>query len=304
MILLLTILTFSLTFGISAVLASRYWRRPNASLDRVLDSAALPSSGPRAPHFFLVQIPRLIGGAVNKGRGREQLKRDFIRAGIRSPHAESVFNGMRVIASIAGLAVVTAGMVLRHAELATTIMGAVGGASGGLFLPGEILKIRIRRRRRKIEKALPNALDLLTIGVEAGLGLDQAIVHVSQELSRAHPEISEEFNIIHLETRAGKRRSDALRSLAERTAVLEVKKLTAVLIQADRFGTSIAQTLRAHSEHLRVQARQTAEEKAAKLGVKLVFPIFFFILPSLFVITVGPVVVRIFQELLPMMNSM
>jgi tight adherence protein C len=211
---------------------------------------------------------------------------------------------MRVIAAVAGLAVVTAVMITREVESATAIMGALGGAGGGFMLPGELLKRRVRSRRKKIAKALPNALDLLTIAVEAGLGLDQAIVHVSVELNRPHPEISEEFSMVNLETRAGKRRADALRSMAERTGVLEVKKLSAVLIQADRFGTSIAQSLRAHSEHLRVQARQTAEEKAAKLGVKLVFPIFFFILPSLFVITVGPVVVRIFQELLPMMNSM
>jgi tight adherence protein C len=127
---------------------------------------------------------------------------------------------------------------------------------------------------------------------------------VAKELEHAHPEISEELAIVNLELKAGKRRAEALRNLADRTAVEDLKKLVAVLIQADRFGTGVAQSLRAHSDYMRVQARQIAEEKAAKLGVKLVFPIFFCILPSLFVVTVGPIVIKIMRELLPMMNSM
>ena len=127
---------------------------------------------------------------------------------------------------------------------------------------------------------------------------------MAKELEHAHPEICEEFSLVNLELKAGKRRAEALRNLAERTGVDDLKKLVAVLIQADRFGTGVAQSLRAHSDYMRVQARQVAEEKAAKLGVKLVFPIFFCILPSLFVVTVGPVVMRIVRELIPMMNNM
>ena len=146
-------------------------------------------------------------------------------------------------------------------------------------------------RNRSIA-ALANALDLMVVCVESGLGLDQAILQVAKELEHAHPEITEELAIVNLELKAGKRRAEALRNLADRTAVEDLKKLVAVLIQADRFGTGVAQSLRAHSDYMRVQARQIAEEKAAKLGVKLVFPIFFCILPSLFVVTVGPVVVQ------------
>jgi tight adherence protein C len=304
MTILLGILAFVFIFGTGVALASLLLKRPGAAVARVLDSAERPAAKTRRQPFSWAWIPRIIGGAFKKGRSREKLKHDLIRAGIRSANAEAVFNGARVISTVTGFALLTGAALFSGAEFSNTIMCALGGGAAGFMLPGEVLKRRIARRRRRIAKALPNALDLLTIGVEAGLGLDQAIVHVSKELDRAHPEISEELSMVHLETRAGKRRSDALRSLAERTGVLEVKKLVAVLIQADRFGTSIAQSLRAHSEHLRIQARQTAEEKAAKLGVKLVFPIFFFILPSLFVITVGPVVVRIVQDLLPMMNSM
>jgi len=144
----------------------------------------------------------------------------------------------------------------------------------------------------------------MVVCVESGLGLDQAILQVAKELEHAHPEISEELAIVNFELKAGKRRAEALRNLADRTAVEDLKKLVAVLIQADRFGTGVAQSLRAHSDYMRVQARQVAEEKAAKLGVKLVFPIFFCILPSLFVVTVGPVVMKILRELLPMMNNM
>jgi tight adherence protein C len=129
-------------------------------------------------------------------------------------------------------------------------------------------------------------------------------MQVAKELEHAHPEISEELAIVNLELKAGKRRAEALRNLADRTAVEDLKKLVAVLIQADRFGTGVAQSLRAHSDYMRVQARQIAEEKAAKLGVKLIFPIFFCILPSLFVVTVGPIVMKIIRELIPMMQSM
>ena len=143
----------------------------------------------------------------------------------------------------------------------------------------------------------------MVVCVESGLGLDQALMQVAKELEHAHREIAEEFTMVNLELNAGKRRVDALRNLAERTSVEDLKKLVAVLIQADRFGTGIAHSLRAHADYMRVQARQIAEEKAAKLGVKLIFPIFFCILPSLFVVTVGPMAFKIMREVLPMMNS-
>ena len=173
----------------------------------------------------------------------------------------------------------------------------------GFFGPNEYVRRKAAQRQKEIARGLPNALDLLVVCVESGLGLDQAILQVSKELEHAHPEISEEFGLVNLELKAGKRRVEALRNLAERTGVDDLKKLVAVLIQADRFGTGVAQSLRAHSDFMRVQARQVAEEKAAKLGVKLIFPIFFCILPSLFVVTVGPVAMKIVRELVPMMQN-
>jgi len=140
--------------------------------------------------------------------------------------------------------------------------------------------------------------------VESGLGIDQTTLQVAKELHWAHPEICGEFTVMNLELRAGIRRAEALHNLAERTGVDDVKKLVAVLVQTDRFGTSIAQSLRGHAEYLRTMARQRAEERASKLAVKLVFPIFFCVLPSLFVVTIGPVITRLVRELIPMIENM
>jgi tight adherence protein C len=183
-------------------------------------------------------------------------------------------------------------------------MAVVGAAIAGYAAPSTFVKLKARRRQHRIHRGLPDALDLLVICVESGLGLDQALMQVAKELEIAHPDISLEFTMVNVELRAGKRRAEALRSLAERTAVDELKKLVAVLIQADRFGTGVGQSLRTHADFMRVQARQKAEELAAKVGVKLVFPIFFCILPTLFVVTVGPMAVRMSRELLPMINGL
>ena len=173
----------------------------------------------------------------------------------------------------------------------------------GFLGPNEVLKLLIKKRKKRITRALPNGLDLMIVCVESGLGLDQAIVQVSREMLKAYPEMSSEFAITNLEMRHGKRRAEALKNLGDRTDVDDMRKLCSTLIQADRFGTSIAQSLRTHADFMRLTARQRAEEKAAKLAIKLVFPIFFCILPSLFVVSVGPVVYRIFNVLIPMMKG-
>ena len=177
-------------------------------------------------------------------------------------------------------------------------------AMAGYMAPGHYLLWRIGRRQHAIGKGLPNALDLMVVCVESGLGIDQAVIQVAKELHEAHPEICDEFAVMNLELRAGKRRAEALHNLAERTGVDDLKKLVAVLVQTDRFGTSIAQSLRGHADYLRTLARQRAEEKAAKLAVKLVFPIFFCVLPSLFVVTIGPVLTKLIRDLLPMIENM
>ena len=233
------------------------------------------------------------------------MQRRLIRAGIRNENALKILYGAKAVLRRGASAADGRGWSRApSSDPGNKFAGDSGRrarwASSG---PTNMCAAWPRKRQKEIARGLPNALDLLVVCVESGLGLDQAILQVSKELEHAHPEISEEFGLVNLELKAGKRRVEALRNLAERTGVDDLKKLVAVLIQADRFGTGVAQSLRAHADFMRIQARQVAEEKAAKLGVKLIFPIFFCILPSLFVVTVGPVAMKIIRELIPMMNN-
>jgi len=251
-----------------------------------------------SPSLIWRELVDRVGSLVPASpRDLKAVERRLVRAGFRGPRAARIFNGTRVVLALAGaaLALLMGGNRLWLAAVAAAI---------GYRLPMLYIARRTSRRQHRIERGLPNALDLMVVCVEAGLGLDQTILQVAKELERAHPEISGEFALLNLELRAGKRRPEALRNLAERTGADDLKKLVAVLIQADRFGTSIAQSLRGHSDYMRVMARQRAEERAAKIAVKLVFPIFFCILPSLFVMTVGPVLTRLIRDLIPMVENL
>jgi tight adherence protein C len=168
----------------------------------------------------------------------------------------------------------------------------------GYLLPDFWLTWRIRSRQHLLRLALPDGLDLLVICVEAGLGLDQALMRVSQELRVAHPELSDEFQLVNLEMRVGKTRLEALRELSQRTGLDDIKALVAMLIQTDRFGTSVAQALRVHSDELRMKRRQRAEEMAAKTTVKMVPVLVFFIFPALMVVILGPAVITIMRQFL------
>jgi len=232
------------------------------------------------------------------------MEKRLVRAGYRSPGALRMLYGARALSAV--VLPLTAVFLVAGLNLAsdTRVLAVAGAVLAGYMGPGYWVALKAKRRQHRMRRGLPDALDLLVICVESGLGLDQALMQTAKELEIAHRDISDEFTLVNLELRTGKRRAEALRNLAERTAVDELKKLVAVLIQADRFGTGVAQSLRNHADYMRVQARQVAEEKAAKVGVKLVFPIFFCILPTLFVVTVGPMAVRIVREMLPMMNNL
>jgi tight adherence protein C len=162
----------------------------------------------------------------------------------------------------------------------------------GYMAPGIAVDRLIAKRRRLIENGLPDALDMLIVSLEAGLGLDQAILKSSEELMIAHPELAEELRLINVECRAGKPRIEALKNFASRTKVDDVRALVAMLVQTDRFGTSVAQALRTHAEVSRTKRRQRAEERAAKIGVKLVFPLVFCLFPAFFVVTIGPAIIK------------
>jgi tight adherence protein C len=231
------------------------------------------------------------------------LRTELIRAGFRSDNATTVFYGLRIVTTLVTLcvAIMLEGHMPDNPVMRVALM--VSGCGAGWILPRFFLEKKVAKRQEVIRLSLPDALDLLVVSIEAGLGLDQAIQHVARELQGSHLELSEELSLVTLEMRAGKRRSDALRNLGERTGEPEIKKLIAILIQNDRFGTSMGESLRTHSDFMRVQRRQEAEERAGKVGVKLVFPIFFFILPSMLVVAAGPGILQIFKYLFPMMQQ-
>jgi tight adherence protein C len=230
------------------------------------------------------------------------LRTQLIRAGYRSESAPTVLYGLKIVAI---LAMLVPCIMLESSMPSNPVMKLgliVSGVAAGWILPRFMLEKKVAKRQTIIRLSLPDALDLMVVSVEAGLGLDQAIQHVGREMQQSHPELSEDLSLVNLEMRAGKRRSDALRNFADRTGEPEIRKLVAILIQNDRFGTSMGESLRNHSDFLRVRRRQEAEERAGKVGVKLVFPIFFFILPSMMIVAAGPGVLQIFKYLFPMMK--
>jgi tight adherence protein C len=283
----------------------KMWVRPKEAIERVTGMEAYTQDRmPIHPSLAFHELVKKLGNVLPASpKDVSTMQRRLIRAGMRGPNALKVLYGSKVLFGVVVPVVMGFLVAGSEADSSNKILALMASVAAGFFGPNEYVKIRSQKRQKEIQRGLANALDLLVVCVESGLGLDQAMVQVAKDLDKAHPEITEEFTLVNLELKAGKRRAEALRNLAERTAAEDLKKLVAVLIQADRFGTGIAQSLRAHAEYMRIQARQIAEEKAAKLGVKLVFPIFFCILPSLFVVTVGPMGVRIVRELLPMMNS-
>src|SRR5947208_10380708 len=302
---LFTLLIFLALTGVFALLGLNVWAWPKAAIDRVTASAADPHA-PQIAHPSLAfrDLLKKLGSLVPASpKDTTIMQRRLIRAGYRNPNALKVLYGAKFAMAIL-IPLVAFGVIAGASwESSSKFMATLASIAIGFFAPNEYVRIVAGRRQKQIRRGLPNALDLMVVSVESGLGLDQAVVQVAKELESAHPEITEEFALMNLELKAGKRRIEALRNLADRTNVDDLKKLVAVLIQADRFGTSIAATLRNHAEFMRVQARQVAEEKAAKLGVKLVFPIFFCILPSLSVVRVGPVAMKVVRELIPMVNS-
>jgi tight adherence protein C len=304
MFFLLTILIFCSVVAGAWALGMKLYVRPKEALERVAGGLAAQDVTPSHPSLAFHDLIRKLGNFVPQSpKDVTVMRRRLIRAGIRNENALKILYGAKAIFGVLLPLIVTplvAGASTDSGNKVAAILAAIGV---GFFGPNEYVRRLAQKRQHQIARGLPNALDLLVVCVESGLGLDQAILQVSKELDQAHPEISEEFGFVNLELKAGKRRVEALRNLAERTGVDDLKKLVAVLIQADRFGTGVAQSLRAHADFMRIQARQVAEEKAAKLGVKLIFPIFFCILPSLFVVTVGPVAMKIVRELIPMMEG-
>lgn len=252
----------------------------------------------------LVRVIKAVGEQVPVSPDEVNMtRRLLIAAGYREESALTVYAGLRVfLAAAVILAAITIAMV-GVSSPAARLMPVLFGAFLSFYLPGIILERMIVKRQEELRMSLPDALDLMVVCVESGLGLDQAIQNVARELMITHRDLAEELSLVNLEMRAGKRRSEALKNLADRTGEAELRKLVAILIQTDRFGTSIADGLRTHADFMRVRRRQEAEERAGKVGVKLVFPIFFLILPSMLVVAAGPGLLQVFKHLFPMMQQ-
>jgi tight adherence protein C len=224
-----------------------------------------------------------------------KLQKRLVCAGFRNKEAITIFMGIRLGVALVAFVIASSPLVGRP-----NVFLALGVAAVGYLLPTMALGRLAKKRQHRIRLSLADVLDLLVVSVEAGLGLDQALQRVGEELATTHKDLSDELRLINLELRAGKARSEALRNLADRTGVDDLSSLAAMLIQTDKFGTSVAQSLRVHSDTLRTKRRQRAEEAAAKTGVKMVFPLVFCIFPAIWVVTIGPAAIRFVQVLFPM----
>jgi tight adherence protein C len=226
------------------------------------------------------------------------VERRLASGGFRSPWAPVVFRGASLLlpAILAIAAIGAVGLSKPTAWIAVALAAVLG-----YMAPGFFLDYKAGQRRKQIRNGLPDVLDLLIVCLEAGSSLDQSVAKASEELAIAYPALSEELHIVTTETRAGKPRLEAFRNFAQRTRVEDVRALVAMLTQTDRFGTSVAQALRTMADEMRTKRRQAAEEMAAKVGVKLVFPLVFFMFPALYVVILGPAVIefiRVFMRAL------
>jgi len=247
----------------------------------------------------VVDTLKRIGNAVPKSPSEmSKLQLRLVHAGFRRQDAIVVFLGIRAGCALAIFALMAAPFLFR-----TSVPMALGGAGFGYLLPGIVLARMAKRRQHRIRLATPAALDLLVVSVEAGLGLDQALQRVGEELTTVHPALSDDLRLINLELRAGKPRAEALHNLAARTGVDDLTSLVAILVQTDKFGTSVAQALRVYSDVLRTKRRQRAEEAAAKTAVKMVFPLVICIFPAIWIVTLGPAAIKFVQVLGPMADK-
>lgn len=296
---LMPVLAFVL--GTVLVVVAAFALMPRVSaIDRRLDELSLAPVEEQKPRFqsLFGMLKRIGERAPKSTKELGNLRLRLVQAGFRGDEALTVFFGIRVAFAL-GLFSLFASSILARPNIAM----ALGGLGLGYILPGMVLARLAKRRSHRIRLALADMLDLLVVSVEAGLGLDQAMQRVGQELAFAYPELSDELRLINLELRAGKPRSEALRNLADRTGVEDLSSLVTMLIQTDKFGTSVAQSLRVYSETLRTKRRQRAEEAAAKTGVKMVFPLVVCIFPAIWVITIGPAAIKFITVLFPLVES-
>jgi tight adherence protein C len=280
-----------LVAGTALALSSGHAATIQRRLGEVAGESSRPFEAEPRRERMLVGLMKRLGQAIPKSPSEMgKLRQRLVAAGYRGQEALIVLYGIRIALALAFFFLFASPVIFRP-----NLAAALALAFFAYIIPGVIVARMAKRRQHRIRLGLPDVLDLLVVSVEAGLGLDQAIQRVGEELAMTHPDVAEELLLVNLELRAGNARSEALHNFGARTGVDDVVSLVAMLIQTDKFGTSVAQSLRIHSETLRTKRRQRAEEAAAKTGVKMVFPLVFCIFPAIWVVTIGPAAIRFIQ---------
>lgn len=303
------VLVFIATFAVAIWVLGR--TAGNLATQRMKRMLADDPAGPEAqPARWLERVahatkPLAKLSVPDTGYESSSLRRRFMNAGIRSTTAPMAFFGVKTLLALglpllAFLAVTVTQTQMQGAGLLFVMLLA---STVGYYLPNYALAKAIRLRQREIFESFPDALDLMTVCMEAGLGTEAALSKVAEDMAHKSPPLSEELRLVNLELRAGAPRDRALRNLAMRTGVEEVEGFVTMIIQADRFGTSIAQSLRVHSDTVRTRRRQRAEEAAAKIPLKLLFPLIFCIFPALMLVIIGPAVIQMLRVVLPAMGG-
>ncbi len=259
--------------------------------------AAVAASG----YAFLRLSPAGVSGVLiatgalvsRPSKSSDVLRKLLFRAGFRAPGAIAAFKGAQVLVAVALSLVIVAIVSFWKADSARALLPGICGLGFGFMIPQRVLEYHVRARAQRIRAAIPPALDLLVLAMEAGQSLDQALQDTASTIKPTFPDLSSELGFCHLEMRAGAARADALRRLGERSGDQELKKLAAVLIDGERFGSSLGPALRTHAHYLRTRMRQRAQEAARKLSVKLIIPVFLLIFPSVVLVTLGPAYIQL-----------
>ena len=304
-------LVFAAVAGSALALAQIFMpRREQARMRQVVGAPAAAAESAQDTGAWQERMVEALSPAGRltlpaEGWQNSPFRQRFAHAGYRGEKTPIVFFGVKSILTF-GLPVLfmlAAGLSRVPLTLNATLVAMLGLAAVGYYAPNAYLKWKIARRQREIFEAFPDALDLLTVAVEAGLGLDAAIERVGREIGLRSIDLEEEIRLLGLELRAGAGRAQALRNLALRTGVEEVDLLVTMLIQSDRFGTSVADSLRVHSDSLRTKRRLRAEEAAAKIPLKLLFPLIFCIFPAIMIVLLGPAVISIYRAFVHVVNA-
>ena len=290
-------------FVLLTVLCGGYWflREPAADAmqdDRAVNLSLNQEDGP------IRQTLEKIGSIVPTANDLDNpIRARLIVAGYRAPDALQAFFGIKAVAALScGFGTLMLSRVF-EAEAGIGAVVSICLAGIGYLAPDRMLSSMEKKRKQRLRQAMPAALDLLVLSLEAGQGLDSSLLDTSKELKRVYPDLSEELALTHLEMRAGQSRADVLTRLGQRTGEAEVKKLTNLLLDGDRFGTALGPALRNHAKYTRLRRRQLAQEQARKTSVKLVFPVFFLIFPCVLLVTLGPAVLRLSEGLGKMISS-